>query len=63
LNFLNKNIENNLEISILPKIFKKEICEIENEIRKRNEFDTVFKSILNFLNKKFFIEEEKRRAE
>jgi hypothetical protein len=36
--FLKSNIENSLEISNLPKIFKRELKDIENEIQKRKEF-------------------------
>ncbi len=63
LNLFNKNIENNLENAMLPAVFKTEIVEIQNEIKKRCEFDFVFKKLISFLNDNFLVEEEKRRSE
>jgi hypothetical protein len=63
INLFKTNIENCLEIIYLPKIFKKEINEIENEIQKRRDFDYLFQTVTNFLNNKFLVNEEKRRKE
>jgi len=61
--FLKSTIENNIEVINIPKIFKKEIHEIESEIQKRKEFDFIFLTITNYLNNKLLTMEEKRRKE
>ncbi len=63
INLFKKHLESNLDISMLPKVFKNEIQEIEAEIKKRKEFELFFQRIINFLNYKFIEREEKRRRE
>jgi hypothetical protein len=63
INFFKIKIEDSLEVSFLPQIFKKEMKEIQTEIIKRKEFDLIFQKITNFLNNKFLTREEKRRKE
>jgi hypothetical protein len=63
LNLFNKSIETNLEISELPKILQKESLIIEEEIKKRKEFEFLFMRLMNFMNKNFLAGEEKRRIE
>lgn len=63
INFFKNKIDESLEVSYLPQIFKKEIKEIQNEITKRKEFDLIFQKITNFLNNVFLSKEEKRRKE
>jgi hypothetical protein len=63
LNLFNKSIESNLEIAELPKIVQSELSQIQEEIKKRKEFEFVFMRLMNFLNQNFLAEEEKRRNE
>jgi hypothetical protein len=63
INFFKIKIDDNLEISSLPHIFKNEFKLIKIEIIKRKEFDLIFQKITNFLNNNFFNREEKRRKE
>lgn len=63
INLFKRNLESNLDLCLLPKIFKKEITEVEKEIRTRKEFELFFQTVVNFLNTKFLSREEKRRKE
>lgn len=63
INFFKKTLDDNLEIALLPQVFKMELTEIKNEIEKRREFDFVFQTITNFLNNNLLCKEESRRKE
>ena len=63
LNLFKKSIETNLEISELPKILQKESMVIQEEIKKRKEFEFLFMRLMNFMNRNFLAGEEKRRIE
>jgi hypothetical protein len=63
LELLRKSVEANMNISLIPKFFKNEIVELENEIRVRKDFDDMFTGIVSFLNNQILTKEETRRKE
>jgi hypothetical protein len=63
INLHKKHLENNMELALLPKIFKEEMGTIEKEIIKRREFEIFFQKIINFVNGKILSKEEQRRKE
>ena len=63
VNLYRKNLEHYYEIINIPSMFLSDTSEIENEIQKRQSFDMIYRSIMDYVENTLISNEEKRRKE